>query len=330
MIAVFPILSSPLPCTMSQRTYLQCIGPWLELARFHKPAGALLILWPFVWGLAMSARSSRIPPVTLGKGLVGGCNLSSSGAGCIWNDIVDRDLDKHVERTKHRPLADGRISVSGALIFLFVHLLFLVSSVAKYGNKQLRVVHWPRLHFAFITIFPLAGGYPFIKRISYWPQAWLGVAFNMGTIMACSWATGQVSRSSIALALAGWFWTMWYDTIYGSQDKKGDIKFGVGSTALLFKSTNISRSFLVIHGLMFTVCLATSGSLNGMDPYSPYFLIGVGGSFLLLGKQLWCLDLDSPASCWSAFSSNAFVVGPIVLAGIVADCLLGEFPSYLF
>ncbi|KAF7367109.1 4-hydroxybenzoate polyprenyl transferase [Mycena sanguinolenta] len=116
---------------------LPYVRPFLELARVHKPAGALLIMWPF-------------------------------GAGCIWNDIIDRDLDKQVERTRHRPLADGRVSISSALIFLAVHLALLSLSVLPIGNRQL-------LFLAFITIFPLAGGYPFIKRISYWPQAWLGM-----------------------------------------------------------------------------------------------------------------------------------------------------------
>ncbi|KAJ6524058.1 UbiA prenyltransferase family [Mycena sp. CBHHK59/15] len=305
------------------RSHLQATRPWIELARLHKPAGALLILWPFIWGLAMAARAMRTPPLIFSRDLVVGCVCSaqtystmlSSDAGCTWNDIVDRDLDKQVERTKNRPLADGRISVPGSLAFLSVHLVFLSVSVMQCGNEQ--------SFLGLVTIFPLAGGYPFMKRISHWPQAWLGMAFNMGTIMSWSWATGKVPRSGIALAFTGWFWTMWYDTIYGTQDKKDDIKIGIGSTALLFKSTTISRIFLAFHGSMFVFCLTVSGILNGVHaPFSPYYLIGVGGSIFHLGKQFWSLDLDSPASCWSAFCNNAFVVGPTVALGLIAEYLL--------
>ncbi|KAJ7513133.1 4-hydroxybenzoate polyprenyl transferase [Mycena galericulata] len=302
----------------SDRPWLKSAGPWLELARFNKPAGALLILWPYIWGLAMSARSDHTPLPIFSQNLVGGSIwfFLLRSAGCIWNDIVDRDLDKQVERTRNRPLANGRILVPGALGFLLLHLVPLLFSVAKYGNKQL-------LSLALITMFPLAGGYPFMKRITYWPQAWLGIAFNMGPVMASSWVTGNISRSSISLALAGWFWTMWYDTIYGAQDKKDDIKIGIGSTALLFRSTSVSLMFLVFHGLMFTLFLTVSGLLNGVDiPSSPYFLFGVCGAFLHLVKQFRSLDLTSPASCWSTFCSNGFVLGPIVAAGMVADYFL--------
>ncbi|KAJ6594760.1 UbiA prenyltransferase family, partial [Mycena capillaripes] len=231
---------------------------FIELARVNKPAGALLILWPFIWGLIMAARTTRTPLLILLQHLCLGCVwfFVLRGAGCIWNDIVDRDIDKQVERTKNRPIANGTISVPEALCFLSVHLIFLSFSIVLWGNKQLSVL-------GFATIFPLAGGYPFMKRLSRWPQAWLGVAFNTGATMSWSWTTGHIPPSSLALALAGWFWTMWYDTIYGSQDKKDDIKIGLGSTALLFKSSQITKLFLIFHGSMFVMWLTISGILNG-------------------------------------------------------------------
>ncbi|KAJ6535197.1 4-hydroxybenzoate polyprenyl transferase, partial [Mycena vulgaris] len=288
----------------------------IELARLNKPAGALLILWPFIWGLTMAARSMRTPPQIFLRDLLVGCYLTHLGAGCIWNDIVDRDIDKQVERTKHRPLADGRVSISGALRFLALHLAFLVSTILLPGNTQLSFL-------GVMSIFPLAGGYPFIKRISYWPQAWLGIAFHTGTLMSWALAAGRVTRSGFALALTGWFWTMWYDTIYGNQDKKDDRKIGIGSTALIFKSTFTSKIFLAFHGLMFAICLTSASILNGVDvPYSPYYLVAVLGSVLHLVKQFWSLDLDSPPSCWSTFCSNGFVVGPLVTLGLIIDYLL--------
>ncbi|KAJ7490969.1 4-hydroxybenzoate polyprenyl transferase, partial [Mycena latifolia] len=300
----------------------------IELARLDKPAGALLILWPFIWGHSMAARTTKTHPLDFVRDLIAGCvwffllRRILSGAGCIWNDIIDREVDKQVERTRNRPLANGRLSVPGALIFLAAHIILLSVSLIQSGNKRLSLL-------GFTTIFPLAGGYPFMKRISYWPQAWLGIAFNTGTMMSWAWATGTVPKTSITLALAAWFWTMWYDTIYGNQDKKDDIKIGIGSTALLFDSIRISRIFLAFNGSMFVICLTAAGILNGVhSPHSPYYLIGVVGSTFQLVQQLWYLDLDSPASCSSAFRQNGFVVGPTVAVGLIADYLLEAMISF--
>jgi len=290
---------------------------FIELARVNKPAGALLILWPFIWGSIMAARRTGTSPLILLKQLGIGCVwfFLLRGAGCIWNDIVDRDIDGQVERTKKRPIPTGRISVQEASCFLSVHIIFLSLSIGLWGNKQLAVL-------GLVTIFPLAGGYPFMKRISWWPQAWLGVTFNMGAMMSWSWTTGHIPLSSVTLTLACWFWTMWYDTIYGSQDKKDDVKIGIGSTALLFKSNQITKLFLIFHGLMFSLWLTVSGILNDVRPMSsPFYLIGVVGSTFHLGVQLWVLNLESPVSCSSAFSNNALVVGPTVTLGLLADYL---------
>ncbi|KAF8198355.1 UbiA prenyltransferase family [Mycena galopus ATCC 62051] len=266
----------------------------------------------------MASRSIHLPLLDFCQNLVVGCIwfFFLRSAGCIWNDIVDRDLDKQVERTKHRPLADGRLSVEGASIFLALHVFVLLFSLRQCRNKQL----WS---LGLVTIFPLAGGYPFIKRISYWPQAWLGLAFNTSAMMAWSLVTGKVPQASITLACAGWFWTIWYDTIYGHQDKKDDAKVGIRSTALLFDSATISKLFLASHAALFEVCLAVSGILNGVQaPCSPYFVISVIGSGFLLGKQLLHLDMESPEACWAAFCDNGFLVGPTVALGIILDYLL--------
>ncbi|KAJ6460559.1 4-hydroxybenzoate polyprenyl transferase, partial [Mycena sanguinolenta] len=294
----------------------------IELARIHKPAGALLIVWPFVWGLVMASRDNGSSLMSFARYLIAGsiwhtkCDKSALGAGCIWNDIVDRELDKKVKCTRHRPLADGRISVSGALIFLAMHLVLLCLSFLPTRNRQL-------LFLAFTTIFPLAGGYPFIKRISYWPQAWLGMTGLHRTgvcrmVVSYFCFIGYISSDVLEFS-----WTMWYDTIYGNQDKKDDIKIGIGSTALLFTTTRGSKLFLAFHGTMFLVSLTVSGILNQVHaPYSPYYLISVGGCGLCLGKQLWYLDLESPDSCSAAFNNNTFVVGPIVALGMTSEYLL--------
>ncbi|KAJ6471350.1 4-hydroxybenzoate polyprenyl transferase [Mycena sanguinolenta] len=295
-------------------TYAGFIRPWIELARIHKPAGALLIMWPFVWGLLMASRNMELALLPFSPYLIAGCIwfFVLRSAGCIWNDIIDRDFDKQVERTRHRPLADARISVPGAVIFLGLHLIPLSFSVLLVRNRQL-------LLLALVTIYPLAGGYPFIKRISYWPQAWLGIAFNTGALISWSWVTGNVSCSAITLACAGWFWTMWYDTVYSNQDKKDDVRMSIGSTALLFTSTTASKLFLAFHGAMFLLSLILSGILN--EASMSYYLISVVGSGYCLGRQLRYLDLDSPDSCSAAFRDNAFIVGPVVALGMFVEYL---------
>ncbi|KAF8189005.1 4-hydroxybenzoate polyprenyl transferase [Pholiota molesta] len=296
--------------SISIHSLLLISRPWIELARLNKPAGALLIIWPYVWGLSMAAAAAKLPVLSFLKYLIVGSIwfLFVRSTGCIWNDIIDRNIDRLVERTKHRPLATGRTSVVGALIFLCLHLMVL-SSLLALGNRQIRVI-------GLVTLYPLAGGYPFIKRVSYWPQAWLGVAFNTGTFMSWACVAGSITQSSIHLIVATWFWTMWYDTIYGSQDKKDDINIGVKSTALLFKSTKNTKQFLAFHAFMFIGFLTTAGLLNQQS--APYF-IGVCILGVHLAFQFWHLDLDSPKSCLAVFSNSGYIIGPIIAIGSTTD-----------
>ncbi|KAF8870305.1 UbiA prenyltransferase family, partial [Gymnopilus junonius] len=297
----------------------------VELARLNRPGGALLILWPYsdfptVWGLTMAAYHVKLPLSSFFSNLVAGGlwfflfegkSLIWASAGCIWNDIIDRDFDRRVERTKKRPVATGKITVYGALLFLSLHLVAL-SIVLTLGNNQIRSI-------GFMTLYPLAGVYPFIKRISYWPQAWLGIAFNTGTLMAWSVTSGSIPYSSISLGAATWFWTMWYDTIYGSQDKKDDLKIGIKSTALLFKSSSQTRLFLAFHATMFIVCMTLSGILNHQTVL--YYCVTIPITAINLFKQYKDLDLNSPVSCWKTFCNSSYVLGPIVFLGLMTDYL---------
>ncbi|KAI0041336.1 4-hydroxybenzoate polyprenyl transferase [Auriscalpium vulgare] len=288
------------------------IQPWIELSRVHRLAGAMLGFWPFAWSLTMSARSVSMPLITYALYLAYGLGFATlaHGAGCIWNDILDRNFDRQVERTKHRLIADGRVFVRGAVIFLFSHLLVLVALL------------WPLNHLAWIigliAVIPLPAIYPFMKRVTYWPQAWLGVAMNMLVLVVCSAVQYEVTPSAIALLCGCWSWTLYYDTIYACQDKGDDVKAGVKSTALLFGSR--VKAVLAFFAALFTASLAFAGHLNKQGP--AFFALTVGGSGLHLGKQLITLDVENVRSCLVAFEVNGFAFGSIVWAGLFVDYLL--------
>ncbi|KAI0068102.1 4-hydroxybenzoate polyprenyl transferase [Artomyces pyxidatus] len=287
------------------------IRPWIELSRVHKFAGSMLIFWPFAWGLTMSAHSISMPFSTyafdLLYGLVCASILHSSGAGCIWNDILDRNFDRQVERTKHRPIADGRVSVPGALVFLSTHLLTLVALMWPFNDLAWKL--------GLITVFPLPGIYPLVKRITYWPQAWLGVAMNMVSLVVWSALQANIAPAALILLFGCWAWTLYYDTIYACQDKRDDVKAGVKSTALLFGEH--IKLVLVGFASLLVACLATAGYLNHQG--APFFLLGVGGAALHLFLQLYSVDVDDVKSCLIAFEANGFAFGSIVWFGLLAD-----------
>ncbi|KAI0267872.1 4-hydroxybenzoate polyprenyl transferase [Gloeopeniophorella convolvens] len=285
---------------------------WVELSRVNKFAGSMLIFWPFAWGMTMASCTLSMPVGTyafnLVYGLIGAALLHS--AGCIWNDILDREIDRQVERTKHRPIADRRISVPGALIFLAMHLASLMALLWPVNPLSWKL--------GIITALPLPGIYPLMKRITYWPQAWLGVAMNMISLVAWSAVYPKLPLAAGVLFAGCWCWTLYYDTIYACQDKRDDARAGVKSTALLFGQ--YTKSVLALFAGLLVTFLVTAGMLNGQQ--APYFLVTVGGAAAHLTWQLRCLDVDNAKSCHLAFESNGFTLGGIVWAGLFADYLL--------
>ncbi|KAI9451306.1 4-hydroxybenzoate polyprenyl transferase [Lactarius psammicola] len=247
------------------------------------------------WGLTMAARPLSLSLHTYAMNL-------TYGAGCVWNDILDREFDRQVERTKHRPVADGRVSVQGALIFLAMHLVLLLALL-----WHVNTLAWK---LGLITVFPLAGIYPLMKRVTYWPQAWLGVAMNMISLVAWSALHARLHLASGALI---------FDTIYACQDKRDDVQAGVKSTALLF-GAHVKKVLAVFAGLLVT-CLAVAGALNNQG--IPYFILTVAGAATHLAMQLRNLDVDDPKSCLNAFESNGFTLGEIVWGGLFVDYVLG-------
>ncbi|KAK7042253.1 mitochondrial 4-hydroxybenzoate polyprenyltransferase [Favolaschia claudopus] len=296
------------------QTFAASLQPWVNLTRVKFFAGTMLVFWPYAWGLTMTARSADVPIpqffYLLLCGFIGASlshSLSSVCAGCVWNDILDRNFDRQVERTKNRPIASGKISVRGAVLFLWAHLGIMLWMV-----RDVNALAWK---IALLTMFPLAGLYPLMKRITYWPQAWLGISMNAGVVMAWAFITGSIPTSALALFAGTWAWTIWYDTIYACQDKKDDINAGVKSTALLFG--NYIKLVLAFFASIMMGGLILAGILNGHQ--LPYFMLSVGGGSLYLAVQLYAVDTDSPKSCWAAFHRNGFNLGALIWSGFLAD-----------
>jgi len=215
------------------------IQDWLQLMRVDKPVGYWLLLWPTLWGLL--AASSGQPSWLNVAVFVGGVVLMRS-AGCIINDYADRDFDPHVERTKQRPIAAGRIAPKAALLGFFIMLLLAFLLVLQCS--------WLVIELSVVAVI-LASFYPFMKRYTYFPQAWLGMAFGWGAVMAWAAETGNIMDSPIPwlLFVANIFWALSYDTAYALGDRLDDLNIGVKSTAIWFGN----KAILAIIGLGLSV-----------------------------------------------------------------------------
>ncbi|EIN14665.1 4-hydroxybenzoate polyprenyl transferase [Punctularia strigosozonata HHB-11173 SS5] len=288
------------------------VRPYLELIRLDKPTGTKLFFWPFVWGLTLAAYRTGLSETTYALELLR-CLVSAfiiRGAACTINDIFDREFDAGVERTRVRPLPSGRISVRAATIWGISQLAFGVLFFSLL----------PPLAFcaAVIQLLPLSCIYPLLKRVTYWPQAWLGFTMNFGLVAAWATVSDTMDYRLMAVMVAGgWCWTMLYDTIYACQDMKDDVKVGVRSTALLFGTW--IRPLLILCACGFAATLAYAGVLN--EQGMPYFAITVGGTVAHLIWQFATVDLDNPESCWINFNRNG-QLGWIVWVGLAADYLL--------
>ena len=214
--------------------------PYLRLARIDRPIGTWLLLLPGWWALSIAPKAGGLPDPFLFL-LFGAGAILMRAAGCIINDLFDRKFDSSVARTANRPLASGDISISHACIFLVV--LFTLSLLILVQFNRLSVIIG---FLSLVLIIP----YPLMKRITYWPQAWLGLTFNWGAILGWTAINNEITISTLLLYSAGFFWTLSYDTIYAHQDKIDDLIIGIKSTARLFG--NKSRFYI---GLFFFISL---------------------------------------------------------------------------
>ena len=200
---------------------------FIELTRLNKPIGFLLLFWPCSWGLAYAYSVNQNLNLFLNYTLLFflGSVLMRS-AGCIFNDIVDKDFDKKVNRTKKRPIASGKISITHSFFYVIILCLLAFLVLVQFNNLTI-ILGMSSMFLAF--------SYPFMKRITYWPQLFLGITFNWGIIMAWTAMNNSISMEIIILYIAAIFWTLGYDTIYGAQDMSDDEIIGLKSTSIKFK-----------------------------------------------------------------------------------------------
>lgn len=210
------------------------LRPYARLARADRPIGAWLLFWPCAWGVALAGGLPHDILLVL-LFLIGAFVMRA--AGCVYNDIVDRDLDASVARTRSRPLASGTVSLRGAWL-----LLVLLSLIGLLVLLQLR----PFAQIVALGSLLLVAGYPFMKRITWWPQAWLGLTFNWGALVGFAAVTGNLPPAAIALYAAGFFWTLGYDTIYALQDVEDDALAGIKSSARRLGG-NVTRGVAVFY-----------------------------------------------------------------------------------
>ena len=264
---------------------------FIQLTRLNKPIGFLLLFWPCVWGLTLAYYYSGATNLYLKYIILFffGSVLMRS-AGCIFNDIVDKDLDKKVERTKKRPIASGKISIVGALIYII--LLCLIALLILLQFNLLTILLG-------MSSMVLAFCYPFLKRITYWPQLFLGLTFNWGIIMGWSSMLNNISIEPIILYLAAIFWTLGYDTIYGLQDMYDDEIIGIKSTSIKFKN-NVK----VFVGSCYSLCVLFVLILYFMMEIDKYLLILSVFFISTLIYQIKFFKIDNPQSCLVAFRMN--------------------------
>tara|TARA_X000000368_G_scaffold401460_1_gene374380 strand:- start:12 stop:872 length:861 start_codon:yes stop_codon:yes gene_type:complete len=266
---------------------------FINLTRLNRPIGYLLLFWPCSWGLAYAYSKDKNVEQFLGflvLFFLGSILMRS--AGCIVNDIVDKQLDKKVKRTKKRPLAANLISIENALIYVsaLCILAFLIL-----------------IQFNFLTIIlgvasmSLAFSYPYMKRITYWPQFFLGLTFNWGIIMAWTSISNHLSIDIFLIYLAAIFWTLGYDTIYGAQDIVDDEIIGVKSTSIKFKS--MLKKF-VISCYSISIIIFFIFFYNNMNSF--FFLFPLLAFFITLFYQVYIFDKRKPKTCLQAFKINNF------------------------
>ncbi|WP_147112898.1 4-hydroxybenzoate octaprenyltransferase [Tateyamaria sp. syn59] len=273
--------------------------PYLRLSRADRSIGTWLLLLPCWWGLALAIlhdQSPRWEDAWIAIGCAAGAWLMR-GAGCTWNDITDRDFDEQVERTRSRPIPSGQVTVRGAVIWMCLQALIAFAILLTFNTAAILL--------GILALLPVAV-YPFAKRFTWWPQVFLGLAFNWGALLAWTAHTGQLEAPAIVLYLAGIAWTLFYDTIYAHQDTEDDALIGVKSTARLFGTQTpqwLRRFLMATVGLMgIAVIFAAIDEVNVLA-----LVIALGGPWAMgwhMAWQLRGLDIEDPAKCLQLFRAN--------------------------
>ncbi len=265
---------------------------FIELTRLKKPIGFMLLFWPCAWGLTLAFDFSKNLNIYLFYFVLFFLgSLLMRSAGCIVNDILDKEFDARVSRTKNRPIASGKLSVKLA-IFYSITLCFLALIVLINFNLFTIILALGSMPLAFI--------YPLMKRYTYWPQLFLGITFNYGLILGWTSVRGQIDLVAVLFYIGAIFWTLGYDTIYGYQDIKDDEIIGLKSTSIKFK--RYAKEFL----LTCYVCLFTLFLIGGyvMKIHFSYYILLILPLVHLFFYQIKNFELENPKKCLKIFKSN--------------------------
>jgi 4-hydroxybenzoate polyprenyltransferase len=284
------------------------LRPYLRLARLDRPIGAWLLLLPCWWSCALAAIAAHQPTPDLAHlalFFVGA--FAMRGAGCTWNDIIDRDLDASVERTRSRPIPSGQVSVFAAGIFLTLQALVGLAVLMSFNGFTVGLG---------VASLAIVAVYPFMKRITYWPQIVLGLAFSWGALMGWAAAFARLEAAPLLLYAGSIAWVIGYDTIYAHQDREDDALIGVKSTALLFGER--TKPML---GLFYGVAVILIGAAGVTAGAGYIFAIGLFAFAAHLAWQIVRLDIADPDRCLALFKSDRDA-GLILFAGLLLDAAL--------
>ena len=287
----------------------RALQPYLRLMRLDRPIGSWLLFWPCAFGLALGAALEHRAFLAHAHDwwllfLFAAGTVVMRGAGCTYNDIVDRDIDAQVARTRGRPIPSGAVSVRQAWAFLAAQCLAGLAILLAFNRFAVIVGAMSLL---------LIAAYPFMKRITWWPQAWLGLTFNWGVLLGCAAAAEALPASAFLVYAAGLFWTLGYDTIYALQDVEDDALVGVKSTARLFGHRAPVWVFLFYAAAL--ALFAAGGLAAGLGTAFVLLLVFVALHFLW---QVRRLEPDRPAICLKLFRANRDAGALMALALIVA------------
>jgi 4-hydroxybenzoate polyprenyltransferase len=284
------------------------LRPYLRLARLDRPIGSWLLLLPCWWSSALAAVAAHArAPSLLHLVLFFIGAFAMRGAGCTWNDIVDRDLDASVERTRSRPIPSGQVSVGRAAAFLVAQALIGLTVLLSFNGFAIALG---------IASLAIVAVYPFMKRITYWPQIVLGLAFSWGALMGWAAAFGNLAAPPLLLYAGSISWVIGYDTIYAHQDREDDALIGIKSTALLFGAR--TKPMLALFYALAVILIGAAGFFAGARwP----FALGLAAFAAHLVWQMVRLDIGNPDNCLAVFKSDRDA-GLILFAGLLLDAAL--------
>jgi 4-hydroxybenzoate polyprenyltransferase len=281
--------------------------PYLRLARLDRPIGSWLLLMPCWWSVGLAGMHQGAMPSLWHIVLFFIGAFAMRGAGCTWNDLVDRNLDAKVERTRSRPIPSGQVTAKQAALFLIAQALVGLAVLLQFNRYTVLC------GFASLMVVVI---YPFMKRITYWPQIVLGLAFSWGALMGWPAAFGRLDWPALVLYLGSISWVIGYDTIYAHQDREDDMMIGIKSTALLFLER--TQPILAAFYAGAVVLIAVAGLMAGGGAI---FLIGILGFAVHLTWQVMRLDINDPAHCLMLFKSNRDA-GLLLFGAMLLDAVL--------